>query len=55
MARIQMNFMFYSLGYPTNLDLILQTLAVGDCDPGKNPSHKIEGKYPILYLLHGHA
>ncbi|MCQ2513292.1 MAG: hypothetical protein MJ092_07930 [Lachnospiraceae bacterium] len=47
--------MSYSLGYPTNIDLILPTLAVGDCDPKKNPSHKIDAKYPILYLLHGHA
>lgn len=55
MARIQMNFMSYSLGYPTNIDLILPTLTVGDCDPDRNPTHVIQDKYPVLYLLHGHA
>lgn len=55
MARIQMNFMSYSLGYPTTIELLLPTLTVGDCEPEKNPSHHIDAKYPILYLLHGHA
>ena len=33
----------------------MQVTTAGDCNPKKNPSHKIDAKYPILYLLHGHA
>lgn len=55
MAQIKVNFMSYTLGYPVNIEMVLPSVSSCDLDPGKDHSHKVKAKYPILYLLHGHG
>lgn len=55
MAQITINFMSYTLGYPVNVDMALPSFSACDMDPGKERSHKVMAKYPVLYLLHGHG
>lgn len=55
MAQLKINFMSYSLGYPVDIELTLPSISSCDLDPGKDHSHKVRAKYPVLYLLHGHG
>lgn len=55
MARFQCNVISYVLGRTVDITVIIptvtipETLRMGECAL----SHKIEEKYPVLYLLHG--
>lgn len=55
MAQMKINFMSYTLGYPVDIELVLPTISACDLDPGKDHSHRVRAKYPVLYLLHGHG
>ncbi len=55
MARIQCNFFSYSLGFPVDIQIILPSLSPCDMDSPQLLTHKLEAKYPVLYLLHGHG
>lgn len=54
MAQLHCNFFSYTLGYGVDITLLLPSMS--PCDMG-NPekTHKIQAKYPVLYLLHGHG
>ncbi|HWT73597.1 MAG TPA: alpha/beta hydrolase-fold protein [Mobilitalea sp.] len=55
MAELLCNFFSYSLGSPVDIQVIIPS--VSPCDMGypEKLTHKIETKYPVLYLLHGHG
>ena len=55
MAQMKINFMSYTLGHPVDIELVLPTISACDLDPGKDHSHRVRAKYPVLYLLHGHG
>lgn len=55
MVQLKVNFMSYTLGYPVNIDMVLPSFSSCDMDPGKERSHKVRAKYPVLYSLHGHG
>ncbi len=55
MAELLCNFFSYSLGNPVDIQVIIPSLSPCDMDDKANLTHKIEAKYPVLYLLHGHG
>lgn len=55
MAQIHCNFFSYSLGYGVDLTLLLPSMSPCDMGDEEKRTHKIPGKYPVLYLLHGHG
>lgn len=54
MARINCNFLSYTLHRAVDLTVIFPTLCFSEM-MADQPSHKIKGKYPVLYLLHGYG
>ena len=52
MARIECNFISYSLMRSTDITVILPTLSFPEVINGKT-SHGIVQRYPVIYLLHG--
>ena len=55
MAQLMCNFVSYSLGGGVDIAITLPTLSSCDLGQGKTPCHTPQGKYPVLYLLHGHG
>lgn len=55
MAQLMCNLISYSLGYGVDIAVSLPTISACDIGPGKKPCHTPQGKYPVLYLLHGHG
>ncbi|MDO4298733.1 MAG: alpha/beta hydrolase-fold protein [Lachnospiraceae bacterium] len=55
MAQLHCNFFSYSLGYGVDFTLLLPSFSPCDMDRKDGRTHAIPGKYPILYLLHGHG
>ncbi|MBQ8618034.1 MAG: hypothetical protein IJ418_11085 [Clostridia bacterium] len=53
MAQIHCNFFSYSLGYATDIEVILPSFTANDMD-GKH-THALPGRFPVIYLLHGYA
>lgn len=55
MAELLCNFFSYSLGYPVDIQVIIPSVSPCDMDNPTKLTHKIQTKYPVLYLLHGHG
>ena len=55
MARFDVNFYSYSLDHGVDITVTVPSFTPCDRAPGVKPSHWVEAKYPVLYLLHGHG
>lgn len=53
MAQIQCNFFSYSLGYPVDIQVVLPSFT--SCNLSQPHTHRLPGKFPVLYLLHGYG
>ena len=53
MAQIQCNFFSYALGHGVDISVTLPSFT--SCNMDKEHSHQLPGKFPVLYLLHGHG
>ncbi len=53
MAQLHCNFYAYSLGYPVDIEVTLPSFT--SCDLHLTHTHALPGKFPVLYLLHGHG
>lgn len=53
MARIQCNLFSYSLGHGVEIEVTLPSFT--SCNMDQEHSHKLPGKFPVLYLLHGYG
>ena len=53
MAQIRCNFYSYSLGYPVDIEVTLPSFT--SCNLHLPHTHALPGKFPVLYLLHGHG
>ena len=53
MARIMCNFFSYSLGHGVDIEVTLPSFT--PCNMDQEHSHKLPGRFPVLYLLHGHG
>lgn len=53
MAQIQCNFFSYSLGYPVDIQVVLPSFT--SCNLSQPHTHRLSGKFPVLYLLHGYG
>lgn len=53
MARIMCNFFSYSLGHGVDIEVTLPSFTSCNMEGGR--SHKLPGRFPVLYLLHGHG
>ena len=53
MARIMCNFFSYSLGHGVDIEVTLPSFT--SCNMEGERSHKLPGRFPVLYLLHGHG
>ncbi|MBR3741537.1 MAG: hypothetical protein IKN04_13980 [Clostridia bacterium] len=55
MARLDVNFYSYSLDHGVDITVTVPSFTPCDKQPGIKPTHKLEAKFPVLYLLHGHG
>ena len=55
MAQLHGNFFSYSLGFPIDFELLLPSMTAPDMDQPETRTHILPGRFPILYLLHGHG
>ena len=55
MARFDVNFYSYSLDHGVDITVTIPTFTPCDRLPGVKPTHRLEAKFPVLYLLHGHG
>lgn len=58
MARMTCNFISYVLKRAVDITVIIPTTTIPESlvnDPKQKPTHVIEEKYPVLYLLHGYG
>lgn len=55
MAQVHCSFNSYSLMHGVDIMITLPSISASDLGPNAKPSHKINAKYPVLYLLHGHG
>lgn len=58
MARMTCNFISYVLKRAVDITVIIPTTTIPESlmmDPKQKPTHRIEEKYPVLYLLHGYG
>ncbi len=53
MARIQCNLFSYSLGHGVDIEVTLPSFT--SCNMEGEHTHRLPGKFPVLYLLHGHG
>ena len=53
MAQMHCNFFSYSLGYPVDIEVTLPSFT--SCNLHLPHTHALPGKFPVLYLLHGHG
>ena len=53
MAQIHCNFYSYSLGYPVEIEVTIPSFT--SCNLHLPHTHALPGKFPVLYLLHGHG
>lgn len=53
MAQIKCNLFSYSLNYPVDIAVILPSFT--SCNMHLPHTHALPGKFPVLYLLHGHG
>lgn len=55
MAKIQCNMISYVLKRAVDITVIIPTVTMPESMEmaGKKPTHRIQEKYPVLYLLHG--
>lgn len=53
MAQLHCNFFSHTLGFGVDIALLLPSMT--PCDMGGSRTHKLPGKFPVLYLLHGHG
>lgn len=55
MAKFQCNMISYVLNRAVDMTVIIPTVTIPESMgmTGKEPSHRITEKYPVLYLLHG--
>ena len=53
MAQVHCNFFSYSLGYPVDIEVTLPSFT--SCNLHLPHTHALPGKFPVLYLLHGHG
>lgn len=53
MAQIHCNFYSYSLGYPVNIEVTLPSFT--SCNLSQPHTHRLPGKFPVIYLLHGYG
>lgn len=53
MAQIHCNFFSYSLGHGVDIQVTLPSFT--SCNMEQEHSHRLPGKFPVLYLLHGHG
>lgn len=53
MAQIHCNFFSYSLGHGVDIAVTLPSFT--SCNMEQEHSHRLPGKFPVLYLLHGHG
>ncbi len=55
MARFNVNFYSYSLDHGVDITVTVPSFTPCDRQPGVRPTHGLEARYPVLYLLHGHG
>ena len=53
MAQMHCNFFSYSLGYPVDIEVTIPSFT--SCNLHLPHTHALPGKFPVLYLLHGHG
>ena len=53
MAQVHCNFFSYSLCYPVDIEVILPSFT--SCNMEQTHTHALPGKFPVIYLLHGHG
>ena len=53
MAQVQCNLYSYSLGYPVEISVTLPSFT--SCNLDQPHTHRLPGKFPVLYLLHGYG
>lgn len=53
MARVQCNLFSYSLGHGVDIEVTLPSFT--PCNMEGEHTHKLPGRFPVLYLLHGHG
>ena len=55
MAQMMVNFYSHTLGHGVDIAVTIPSLSSCDGKDGQPVSHKVEHKYPVLYMLHGHG
>lgn len=53
MARMQCNLFSYALGHGVDIEVTVPSFT--SCNMDGEYSHRLPGKFPVLYLLHGHG
>ena len=55
MAKISVNMISYTLRRTVDLTVIIPSVTIPESLMATKPTHKLQAKYPVLYLLHGYG
>ena len=55
MAKFEVNFFSYALRHGVDIEVTIPSFSSCDYLPGIEPTHRLDAKFPVLYLLHGHG